>query len=133
MDPTTLILLVSFPVLLLLSGALVFTGFYLCQRAQVAGRSDIVKVLGGMRTDTLKASKQANDNVRYFANLIAAKDPMALQQLEQVSMMTNSPEPSLPEVEPDGPLHGEVGSVSDYEESISEAKRLGIKIPSPMI
>ena len=123
--------LIAVPALIVLSGALVFGGFRLAERATMLGRADLVKILDGMRADARKVEKDGRSDYRYLVNLIAAKDPMAVQALESVSTISN-PQPidegPLPPGEEEPRFDG-TGVASDFDEALAEAKSLGIKIP----
>ncbi len=115
---------------LLAAGVLVFLGFALTQRAASAGKEDLLKVLSGFRADAQKERKSARDDYRYLVNLLSAREPMAMQQLEQISQMTNPP---APPPEPEGPLQEDLVFPSDYDEALAEAQRRGVKLPEPVI
>ncbi len=112
---------------LLCAGVLVLIGFYIAQKASVLGRSDLTAVLKDMRSDAQKDRKAARDDLRYVVNLLSAKDPMAVQQLESISTISN------PQETPEPITAGSFPDMGDFAEAQQEAERLGINIPGPML
>jgi hypothetical protein len=114
---------------LLMAGVLVFVGFHLSGKATQLGRADLVNAISDMRKDAERDRKAARSDLRYVVNLIGAKDPMAMQQLEAISQISNPAPTTAPDPSATPVSDGSFSNPGDYEEALAEAQRLGVQLP----